>query len=337
MLSRHPKPAMNRGFSLVEVIVVIGVIGVLVSLLLPAVQAAREAARRASCSNNLRQIGVALSGYLADFRCFPPANLNTVTPFYMGMYSVHARLLSYLDAKALFDSTNFEVGTVPPESLSVVHLEPRFEAMNMCNYTVSRAVVGIFLCASDASSLPGAGVNYRFNVGVGPEAHTSVEFPDSGNGLFPEVGFVGISSVPDGLSTTACASERIRGSGQVVSVNPTRDYFAMPPGVFTAEQLVSGCRAVARRGASGFPYGGRWWFWTGRERTLYNHAQPPNGIVPDCLAPSMLAAVGMSTARSMHEPGVNVLMADGSLRFIQESIARRLWHAMGSRNGSEIQ
>ena len=104
----------------------------------------------------------------------------------------------------------------------------------------------------------------------------------------------------------------------------------MPSDVATADEALVGCRTAARPGAKlVFTVGGRSWFWVGRERTLYTHTQEPNGPVPDCLFPSGISAVGTSTARSWHGGGVNVLMGDGSNRFVQESIDRSVWRGLG--------
>jgi prepilin-type processing-associated H-X9-DG protein len=74
----------------------------------------------------------------------------------------------------------------------------------------------------------------------------------------------------------------------------------------------------------------------GRERTLYNHAQAPDGVVPDCIYPNMVTALGMSTARSSHAGGVNVGLGDGSVRFVSEGVSTGYWRAIGSRNGGEV-
>ena len=96
----------------------------------------------------------------------------------------------------------------------------------------------------------------------------------------------------------------------------------MPVLVSSADQLLQACRIAARPGnTDSYAYNGRWWFWTGRERTLYVHTQGPNGLVPDCIQGSWITAAGMATARSGHSGGVNVLMGDGSIRFVSESIS----------------
>ncbi len=205
------------------------------------------------------------------------------------------------------------------------------------NTTALFAHVRIFLCPSDGGPFEVAGNNYRGNVGVGIDYATSAESRDSGNGLFLERGVVRPAFVTDGLSHTAAFSERLRGSNEQARPVPERDFWSMPSDVATADEALLGCRIAARPGATlVFTVGGRWWFWPGRERTLYSHTQEPNGRVPDCLFPFGVTAAGMATARSWHSGGVCVLMGDGSERFVLETIDRSVWRGLGTRNGGEL-
>ena len=85
-----------------------------------------------------------------------------------------------------------------------------------------------------------------------------------------------------------------------------------------------------------FRSGGLWWFWTGKDQTLYTHTQPPNGRIVDCLTSGQQPPSGMVTARSMHPGGVNALMGDGSVRFVSDSIDPAVWRGLGTRNGAEL-
>jgi hypothetical protein len=141
----------------------------------------------------------------------------------------------------------------------------------------------------------------------------------------------------DGLSHTVAFSERILGTGERGRSSPDRDSFGLPTLAFTADNLLQACRVVGRVGNPDiFADNGRWWFWTGRERCLYNHAQAPNGRVPDCLRGSEFTAAGMATARSWHYGGVNAVMGDGAVRFVSESISTPIWRGLGTRNGREL-
>ncbi len=336
------KPCLNRdrrrrsGFTLIELLVVMGVIGLLVGLLLPAVQQAREAARRMKCASNLRQIGLAVHGYHNDNNALPPSNSNRLIIPYYGHFSVQARVLPYLGERALYNSINFTVGTVPPSSMGIPN-RPEWAGRIALQRTVFETAVDLFVCPSDSGQFEAGGSNYRGNTGVGPDAHSAAEFPDSGNGLFPEAERVTFARVRDGLAHTAAFSERVRGTNNPIGMpDPTRDYYARTVGVYTADQSLAACRAAAREGRSGYTEGGRYWFWTGRERTLYNHGQVPNGRVPDCLGPGGITALGLATARSGHPGVVNVLMGDNSVRAVGESIDQAVWRGLGSRSGGEL-
>jgi prepilin-type processing-associated H-X9-DG protein len=338
-------PRRTTGFTLLEVLVVLGATSIVIALALPAVQAAREAARRAQCKSNLRQVGLALHLYHGDHGTFPPQSLGEPFPikpgtkdWYQGFYSIHSRLLPYLELRSYFNAVNFSLST-HPETLDwpwdAIDL-----AYNVPNETVRQTRVGVFLCPSDQGAFSATGTNYRGNTGVGPDLNTTQEYPDSGNGLFPDTTLVTLAMVPDGMSHTAAFSERLRGSGRATDPSPERDSFRLQSLALTADDVLVGCRADAwpdpRFRSPFFPSQGRWWFWSGRERTIYNHAQVPNGKVPDCLYGGMRTGLGMATARSHHPGGVHVMMADGSVRFVLESVSQAVWRGFGTRNGGEL-
>ncbi len=325
------------GFALIEMLVVLGILSLLAALLLPAVQSARESARRAICINNLRQIGLGVQGYIADYSAFPPGGLPSYPGkdfTYNSFYSPFARILPHLDNAALYNSINFAAGTLP----LTVHgkfIDEEVNRLSAINSSVFRTSLAVFLCPSDGGTFGVAGCNYRGNVGVGPHAVTNVVHPDSGNGLIAVERAVSIAFVPDGLSHTAAFSERLRGSGNPDSPSPERDVFdASASRMQDASEALATCRARAYVGAPAWTHSGSGWFWTGRDQTLYSHTQAPDGVIPDCLF-SKLSTLGMSTARSHHPGGVNVLMGDGSVRFVLETISQPTWQALGTRNGGE--
>ncbi len=337
-----PAPRFWGGFTLIEILVVVGIMGLLIALTLPAVQAAREAARRSQCQNNLKQIGLALANYCGVHSLFPPSltsqgrGLLGPPDYNRGCFSVQSRILPYLEQSALYDSINFASGTTSGFAFNA-QLPAEFLDNNRANMTSQGIVLRGFLCPSDPSPLTsGAASSYRANVGIGPGLDTSAEYPDSGNGLFPELSIISIASIPDGLSHTAAFSERVCGSMGVATAAPNRDFFPLYGMWFTADDLLKACRIAARPESSFYANGGHSWFWTGRERTLYNHAQTPNGPIPDGLQASCMPPLGMATARSYHPGGVNVLMADGSVRFVADGISQAVWRGFGSRNGSEL-
>lgn len=205
------------------------------------------------------------------------------------------------------------------------------------NLTASRTGVGLFCCPSDSGPFRATGCNYRINEGVGPWFLQNAHYHDSANGLFEDLRVTRAASVPDGLSHTAAFCERLRGSGRDAVGDPERDAYPITRQIYTADQALQMCRIVGRPGSTPvFTASGRWWFWSGRERTHYTHAQAPNGSIPDCLMPGLETAAGVATARSRHAGGVNTLMGDGSLRFVHETISTPIWRALGTRNGQEL-
>ena len=336
------KPGSRRGFTLIEALVVTAILGVLAGLLLPAVQAAREAARRMRCANNLKQIGLGLHNYHATHHCFP--RMQTATGIFKGIKtgpgqycSFYTRLLPYLEESALYESLNFDVEQVPVPG-TIYHPS---------NRTVAGTTLAVFLCPSDASPYPASGgTSYRGNAGVGAKFNTSVESPESGTGVFSITPIqTSAASIVDGLSHTAAVGERLRGSGRLEGGSPERDYGELahyPKAVYlSADTALGWCRVAANDPRFPFPEytkGGRTWFLAGMYYTSYCHAQEPNGPIPDGLAAvdTVFPSLGVTTARSWHVGGVNTLMADGSVRFVSESIERRAWRALGTRDGGEL-
>ncbi len=330
----------RNAFTLIELLVVMGIISILCALLLPAVQASREASRRLQCQNNLHQLGLAVHGYASTHQAFPPATTNGgFKPYlYGGFFSVHVYLLPYLEQSATYHSANFDLGTFPTTSLNVwVEGLPYATAANAANATAMNRQIAGFLCPSDSGAFQSTGNNYRGNAGVGPGWAPSVEFIDSGNGVFSELTMIRLAQVTDGLSHTMLMSERLRGSNQQDHLSPLRDLYLATTASYTADQTLQACRIAARASnIYGSALMGSRWFWTGRDNTLYTHTQGPNGLVPDCAVGGGLPPEDMATAKSLHPGGVNALMCDGSIRFSLESTSIPVWRALGTRNGGEI-
>jgi prepilin-type N-terminal cleavage/methylation domain-containing protein/prepilin-type processing-associated H-X9-DG protein len=325
------------GFTLIELLIVVSVIGILISLTVPAIQSAREAARRAQCGNNLKQIGIALQNYLSANQTFPinwrndlaaPNGIpkNTIArPF-----SALTRILPYLDQSPLYASINFSVQNFPDNSGGFPFPSSQ---------TAYQTTISTFLCPSDGAGTPTPfGCNYRGNYGIGPVASTTMETYDSGNGFYTLFSILSPSSFPDGTSHTVAYSERLLGTGSPAVVDPRRDFgeFSVTPYclVSDADFALNCCIVAASRNFPAYTQGGFTWFLGDFECTAYNHAQEPNGPIPDAITRN--SWVGIVTARSNHPGGVNALMADGSVRFVQQSIGRPVWRAIGTRNGDEL-
>jgi len=332
----RPRP----GVTLIEMLVVISIIGLLLALLLPAVQSARESARRAQCVNNLKQIGLALQNYQSVHRSFPynwgspRVDPDRGRPFYVGArpYSALTRMLPYLEQPSVYASINFEVETYPAQGGSG-SIPPQ-------NQTAYSTNLSVYLCPSDGASTPTShGCNYRGSFGVGPHIATNQQSYDSGNGFytFPET--LGPQSFPDGLSHTVAYSERLRGTGDGRGIDPSRDFGDIQVAIYCTERDADNALNCARLASTkGWPadrLAGFTWFYGDYECTAYNHAQEPNGRIPDAVTTNF-SHLGVATARSGHPGGVNCLMADGSARFVSETIQRPVWRALGTRNGDEL-
>jgi prepilin-type N-terminal cleavage/methylation domain-containing protein/prepilin-type processing-associated H-X9-DG protein len=360
----------RRGFTLIELLVVIAIIAVLIALLLPAVQAAREAARRAQCVNNLKQLGLAIHNYHSQQNAFPPGVQNgspvTVwgTPYFDPWpLDWTASLLAQLEQQPLYNSLNwcFSSG---------------FNGGDLQNTTVLRTQIGTMLCPSEDKKVPSFGPgtrkNYMGNVGgpatfmawsgiFGPLPQDSFGL----NGVYTNsnCGTFGIESVTDGTSNTALFSESLIGSGPgannvTIATTKRRSTYLFPTGVAipidqggnggaAALNFVNVCKGLPGS-TVGFgtlqPPNGNIWIAGNPGSCLmwdsYNHFMPPNSTgcdsttdgntggyasYPDAFPPS-----------SNHPGGVNMCMADGSVRFIKDSINIQTWWGLGSRNGSEV-
>ena len=193
----------NSGFTLIELLVVIAIIAVLISLLLPAVQSAREAARRAQCVNNLKQIGLAMHNYHTAFGTFPPGSSlapydNQNDAWAWNDWSAQALLLGYIEQNPLYNAVNF---SLPP-----VAWQPA-DAGGQAANTVLLMRISSFLCPSDGKAGKSYINSYYGSMG------TSIGYTtqSKSSGLFAMVTGHGIQDILDGTSNTIAFSERLVG------------------------------------------------------------------------------------------------------------------------------
>jgi len=331
---------LRSAFTLVELLVVIAIIGVLVALLLPAVQAAREASRRASCLNNLRQLGIALHNFEDANKQLPVGSESKEYPgapsfphnFYR--WSVLAHLTPYLEQTNAHNSLDLTVPLYTPPSFGIAPQNAAGVAL----------VVPIFLCPSDSTRGPVA-------TGFGPTNYAACAGSGSGGGSpFDTDGsfFVRramrLAELTDGTSNTVIFSESLLGTGPE-STSDASHATRQPQTVYRFVQSAplsdSGCDSASQWNVSNR----RGFSWANGEfrTTLYNHYYPPNHKVPDCLGvfmsndPSTLyTGFGWRAARSRHPGGVNVMSGDASTHFVSQTVDLTIWRAASTRAGGEV-
>jgi prepilin-type N-terminal cleavage/methylation domain-containing protein len=305
----------RSGFTLIELLVVIAIIAILIGLLLPAVQRVREAAARMKCSNNLKQIGLALHNYHSSLNSFPPASDDNGFP-------VHCLILPYIEQDNLYKQINFSVSPT-----------------NAANAAARATVIPIYLCPSDPSTnLPAGtpGVNYRCNSGVSivnsyPTA-VNASMPPNDGGFWAKQPYR-VADITDGTSNTAAFSEHIKGDFSNGVASPDGDTFQ--PGTYpsTPDEALAQCNAIDPKNLAfqGKSNAGDFWMNYDHTGTRYYHAFPPGNR--SCMYPPQRIS---TTANSGHTRMVNLLLFDGSVRPVSYSISLTTWRALGTRNGGEV-
>jgi prepilin-type N-terminal cleavage/methylation domain-containing protein/prepilin-type processing-associated H-X9-DG protein len=307
------------GFTLIELLVVIAIIAVLVGLLLPAVQKVREAAARMKCSNNLKQIGLAMANYHDTYKQFPKG-WDFATS-----WGALARTLPFIEQDNVFKLIDFSKPISDPVNASVIPME-----------------IATFRCPSDfpnPSPSIGGATNYMGNAGSVPIFVIARGLNATGtqpNGvIYTESSNINFGSIVDGSSNTALYSERVLGDGNMGLVSPLEDVFngsGAAPGIpATADEAVTLCQLVdITNPANQFPIfmGAPW----AHGQHNYQHVSAPNSRSCGWL-PSLRATMA---ATSRHTGGVNVAFCDGSVHFIGNNVNLTTWRSLGTRNGGEV-
>ncbi len=336
-----PLNRARRGFTLIELLVVIAIIAVLISLLLPAVQSAREAARRAQCANHLKQIGLGLHNYASAHNAFPPGRINSHLAGNGNTWGAYAQMLPQLELTPVYNAFNFSLS---PD-------------LDLANTTGAAIFVAVFLCPSDPSPPEYAQANYGMhnyplNVGNQYSVVPNPIAPLSGqpNGIFYENSAVKISAVTDGLSNTVAISESIRSVlGIGFAANPLNGFVITGNNKTTGPPISSDADYLSLCVTSSPPgfqvTRGSKWHYGAPGHSLYNHRRGPNDRQVDCrggLPHSDKADPQWSwlslnvTSRSKHPGGVQSLFGDGHVAFLKDSVSLPVWQSLGSASGGEV-
>jgi prepilin-type N-terminal cleavage/methylation domain-containing protein/prepilin-type processing-associated H-X9-DG protein len=321
------KPVRVRSaFTLVELLVVIAIIGILVALLLPAVQAAREAARRSACQNNLHQMGLALHNFENAYGELPSGSPQSFDQS-LGYLSPQAQILPFIEEEAVGRLLDINKGP-----------------FDQPNYNAARSQPAVFLCPSD--QVPGAAAdmgwnNYHANCGTwvkvtGWDGVFGPNYPAAGHELEP----LRLGQIVDGTSKTVAFAEVVNGYGPDTQAPPDRladcfEFGGAPSGDVRAVRAAF----LGRDWTQGrIPWSGEW-RWRGYPwsegtvwRGWYNHLTPPNSA---CWQPGDWWLL-VTPATSYHGDVVNIAMCDGSVQSVTAGIDPDVWIEMGTRNGSPL-
>ncbi len=335
-MQRSPRPRRKQGFTLIELLVVIAIIAILIALLLPAVQQAREAARRTQCRNNLKQIALAIHNYADAYRTLPPSaciNPQVTLTGNNGSWGVHGRILPYLDQNNLYANVDLTVAW-------------DFQA------AISGLKVPTYACPTDPRSDeerdPGNGKAHLFPTTYGFNFGTWFIYDPvtgrGGDGIFFPNAKLSFAAVSDGSSNTLLVSEVKAWTPYRRNAGPPST--AVPNTIAEAEAAVASGAQFKNTGHTEWPDGRvhHHGFTTTMVPNTVVNCQSSGGTF-DCDYNSWQEgkngingppSYAIITSRSYHTGIVNTALVDGSVRSVSENIDRSLWRALGTRSGGEV-
>jgi prepilin-type N-terminal cleavage/methylation domain-containing protein/prepilin-type processing-associated H-X9-DG protein len=357
----------RRGFTLIELLVVIAIIAVLIALLLPAVQSAREAARRAQCTNNMKQLGLGMHNYHTSIGTFPVGGAYNATGYGYnagwGTWSAQALMLGYLEQTPLFNAANFSWAVGMSTAFPI-------------NSSVSTTILNVFICPSDGispqkpsgtfgsaaslSCFQWTGMTNNYLGSMGTTTNFGGLNTDT-TGIFTQGGRVyGLQNITDGSSNTIAFGESLVGDGTIATVKwrdgpvlttksatggGLMDASTNPTAVLTDLQACSiGLMAQKSTGTGSQNQKGFRWAQDDGGFGLFNTVVPPTAAQYPfawCAlgrkASSSNASDGMYQGTSSNHPGgCNFLFGDGSVRFLKSSISIQTYWALGTKANGEV-